>query len=325
MPLSNVVLHPFVAPASAAIAPLCLADHRGGSDGPARHLEDLHARGVRVRRTTNPAETAEALAGGRHCAVLLDPVGAGPVELEAILRAAPSLPVLLALGAQNAEAALAVVEAETAGGSALVDVMPRGASAAEIALRLAQLERAATWRHRASHDERTECLRPEAFEARLVETHSAARRHRFPLALVLLDLDDFGRVNKRHDHTVGDRVISRAGRVLRDSLRAEDLAGRVGGDEFALALPFTDLAEAERCTERVLAELARTPIVGRENAGVYVTASAGIAVHDTGDSLPLEVIRRHAESALREAKESGGNVAIAWQDDEVRENLAVAE
>jgi diguanylate cyclase (GGDEF)-like protein len=325
MPLSNVVLHPFVAPGAAADAPLCFADHRGGVEGPARHLAELFARGIRVRRTSNPVETSEVLSGGPHRAVLLDPLGAGPIELEALLQGAPDLPILVAIDREDAEATLAAVEQETAGGAALIDVVHRGASARELALRLASLERAAAWRHRASHDERTECLRPEAFEARLAEAHSAARRHRFPLALVLIDLDDFGRVNKLHDHTVGDRVIARAGRVLRDSLRTEDLAGRVGGDEFALALPFTAPAEAERCTERLLAELARAPVSGRGGAGVFVTASAGIAVLDAGDALSLEQIRRRAEEALREAKEGGGNGVVAWHDGALEQGLAVAE
>jgi diguanylate cyclase (GGDEF)-like protein len=329
MPLSDVVLHPFVAPpahpgGASSAAPLCFADHRGpASAGPL--VEHLQAHGVRVRRTRNLVETVDALAGGAHRAVLLDPLGVGPTELLAALAAAPSTPLLLVVEPGQPEASLGALEQAVARRGALIDVVHRGASALEIALRLGALERAAAWRHRASHDERTECLRPEAFEARLAEAHSAARRHRHPLALAVLDLDDFGSINKSHDHTVGDGVIARVGQVLRASLRTEDLAGRVGGDEFALALPFTDLAEAVRCTERVLVELARAPVPGRDGARVHVTASAGVAALATGEEAPLKLIRRRAELALKRAKEAGGNRATAWRERAAEDSLAVAE
>jgi GGDEF domain-containing protein len=64
------------------------------------------------------------------------------------------------------------------------------------------------------------------------------------MALVLVDLDAFGRVNKDFDHTVGDRLIERVGAAIRSALRAEDVAGRLGGDEFGAILPYTGRIDA---------------------------------------------------------------------------------
>ena len=69
--------------------------------------------------------------------------------------------------------------------------------------------------------------------------------------LVILDLDDFGRINKEFDHTVGDLVISRVGDVIKHSLRAEDIGGRLGGDEFAVLLPYTDQVDAAKVVSRL--------------------------------------------------------------------------
>jgi diguanylate cyclase (GGDEF)-like protein len=112
-------------------------------------------------------------------------------------------------------------------------------------------------RHRASHDDRTDLLRPQAFQARLVEHFSAAQRHKLELALVLLDMDKFGAVNKRHDHTVGDLLIARVGEVIRRNLRTEDVAGRLGGDEFAVLLPYTGKINAARVVNRLRVEIAK--------------------------------------------------------------------
>jgi diguanylate cyclase (GGDEF)-like protein len=312
MHLPEVVLHPFVGPRQRAEAPLLLADHRGAGLGQLHG--ELEERGYVPVVTHGLGETLDALRGGPHRALLLDPAGVGGVELEELLRAAPGLPLILFLDPSEPEAGLAALEERATDPGVLIDLAHRGIRGRELALRVRALERASAWRHRASHDERTECLRPEAFERRLVEQVSASRRHGFVLAFVLLDLDDFGRVNKHHDHTVGDRVITRVGEVLRRTLRSEDLAGRVGGDEFALVLPYTGRAEAEACARRLLAELARTPVAGRAGAPVFVSASAGLALLEPGEDTPLELVRRRAEVALRAAKHQGGGACVLWTE-----------
>ena len=169
-------------------------------------------------------------------------------------------------------------------------------------------------RHRALFDDRTDLLRPRAFQQRLSEHFSAAERHRFDLALALVDLDDFGRVNKAYDHTVGDLVISRVGGAIRSALRAEDVAGRLGGDEFALVLPYTGRIDAARVVRRLLEDI--RGLSGRIPAappGVRITASVGFETFDGSDLSSLEQLRAHTEAALREAKRLGGDRAVFYR------------
>ena len=317
MTLRPFVLHPFAPPTK---APLLLADHRGA--GLVALGEELDARGFPPLFTHNRAETVAALGADAARAIVLDPGGVGGVEIDEVAMAAPDVPLLLCVDPQSPEAGLAAWEAA---GAPLMDVIHRGAPAHEFALRLNALERAASWRHRASHDERTECLRPEAFEEHFTQHVSAARRHGFPVALAMLDLDRFGRINKRHDHTVGDRVIAEVGRLLKVSLRGEDLAGRVGGDEFALSLPYTTEAEARACVQRLLESLAGTSVPGHGGVDVEVSASAGFAITEGAAGPSLEELRRRAEEALRAAKRKGGGAAISWSELEPEDALAAAE
>ncbi len=201
------------------------------------------------------------------------------------------------------------------------DAVPRDARPDELRMRiervLAQCARARELqelRHRALHDDGTGLLRPAAFQQRLGEHFGAAQRHRLDLALVLLDLDHFGLFNKRFDHTVGDRILARVSEAIRASLRAEDVAGRIGGDEFAVLLPYTKRVEAAHVARRLLEKIreasGRYPGAGTD---VHVTASLGFETFDGADIENVESLRTHAEIALRTAKRSGGNRGVYFR------------
>ncbi|MEX1025954.1 MAG: GGDEF domain-containing protein [Planctomycetota bacterium] len=169
-------------------------------------------------------------------------------------------------------------------------------------------------RHRAAHDDRTDLLRPTAFQTRLVEHFSAAQRHKLDLALVLIDLDRFGQINKQHSHTVGDYLISRVGEVIRRALRTEDVAGRLGGDEFGVLLPYTGKADSAQVVRR-LGEALRQ-LSGRApgaNGELDVSASIGFETFDGSDIDSLETLREHAERALRSAKRAGGDRGVYYR------------
>jgi diguanylate cyclase (GGDEF)-like protein len=169
-------------------------------------------------------------------------------------------------------------------------------------------------RHKALHDDRTDLLRPTAFEQRLVEHFSAAERHGLPMALVIVDLDAFGRVNKEFDHTVGDRVIERVGAAMRSALRAEDVAGRLGGDEFAAILPYTGRIDAAHAVRRIRDAI--RSVSGEEAglpAGLGVRASIGFETFDGNDLASCADLRAHAEAALREAKQRGGDRGVYYR------------
>jgi diguanylate cyclase (GGDEF)-like protein len=126
------------------------------------------------------------------------------------------------------------------------------------------------------------------------------------LSVLMVDLDRFKDVNDRHGHLKGDDVLVAISKAIGSSIRATDVAGRYGGDEFAVVLPDTEQGQAKLVAERLVDAV-------RESAaelGTAVTASVGIAEARGADDV-RSVMRRADESAYR-AKQSGGDgVAIA--------------
>lgn len=129
-----------------------------------------------------------------------------------------------------------------------------------------------------------------------------SRRSRSELALVLLDLDHFKRINDLYGHAVGDRALMEVARVLREVSRRGDLVARWGGEEFILLLPGAGLDEARAVAERVRSELADQPVQERGHA-IELRASFGIAILDKHENL-TELIKE-ADDWLYEAKKQG--------------------
>ncbi|WP_374327852.1 diguanylate cyclase [Azonexus sp.] len=127
------------------------------------------------------------------------------------------------------------------------------------------------------------------------------RRYDQALAIVLLDIDHFKRINDTYGHQAGDRALIDIARLLSDGSRETDVVGRWGGEEFMIVLPHTDLAGAGR-----LAEKMRTTIAAHEFSGIgQQTASFGVAAYRIDDQ-PNDLVAR-ADAALYEAKHAGRN------------------
>jgi diguanylate cyclase (GGDEF)-like protein len=133
------------------------------------------------------------------------------------------------------------------------------------------------------------------------------RAHRVggSLAFVLLDLDDFKAVNDGHGHPTGDAVLRAVGEILGAGVRQVDLAGRYGGEEFALILPETDLPGALKLAERIRARLEATAVELSSGEPLHTTASFGVAVNDELTA-PDELVAA-ADEALYAAKAAGKN------------------
>lgn len=310
-------------------ARILIADHLG--TGLEARATRLGAGPFELARSRSLRETVRQIGAFRPEVILLAPLTrAGLAELEAVDLARGEIPVLVQCERDDREATL---RAGRAFASGAFDLLFQDASDEELELRLGRLldltrmrREMDELRHRASHDDRTDLLRPKAFQARLVEHFSAAQRHKLELALVLLDLDKFGAINKRNDHTVGDLVIARVGEVIRRNLRTEDVAGRLGGDEFAVLLPYTGKINAARVVSRLRTEIAKQS--GRVEGAreeVPVSASIGFETFDGADLDSLETMRRNAEVALRQAKRRGGNQAIYFRNPPQDGGEALAE
>ena len=130
---------------------------------------------------------------------------------------------------------------------------------------------------------------------------SAARRHRRPITVVMIDLDHFKDINDTYGHDAGDRALVAVSTALSDRLRAEDYVGRLGGEEFLAILPDTGRAEGARVAED-LRRCAATEIIGPDGERICVTASVGWATW-AGET-PEQLVRR-ADRALYAAKAAG--------------------
>lgn len=301
---------------------ILICDHRG--DGLEESLRPLREAGLEFEATRTLRETRERLVVESPRLLVLDPLaGGGMVELDEIDRLRGESPrAALLLVIDPADPRPALKAARTLGGDTW-DLVRRDAPPEELLLRIERLLRQSeqsgeldSLRYHAAHDDRTGLLRPRFFQSRLNEHFSAAQRHHLDLAFVLLDLDDFGQVNKRWDHTVGDQVIARVGRAIEETLRAEDVAGRLGGDEFAIVLPYTRPVEAAVAVRRLRDTLAGLsgkirPEEGRE--GIPVGASIGFETTNGTDLESVEILRSHAEVALRRAKRAGGGRGVYYR------------
>ncbi len=160
---------------------------------------------------------------------------------------------------------------------------------------LARLER------QAMVDEMTGLYNYRTFKARLEEEFGRAGRYGEPLALMMIDVDHFKRINDTYGHRTGDEILRAVASILASSCREVDLPARYGGEEFAVVLPRTDEDGAYMLGERVRSSV--------ESAGLLpaskVTVSVGVAELLAEDSVDSLVER--ADSALYEAKRRGRN------------------
>jgi diguanylate cyclase (GGDEF)-like protein len=132
-----------------------------------------------------------------------------------------------------------------------------------------------------------------------LERELARARRGHAVALVMLDLDGFKRVNDERGHLQGDEVLRRIANALEKSVRVSDVLGRYGGDEFAVLLPDTDAESAERVAQRLVDAVREA---GSENR---VTASVGIAVALRDDD--TRSLQTRADEAAYRAKQKGGD------------------
>jgi diguanylate cyclase (GGDEF)-like protein len=151
----------------------------------------------------------------------------------------------------------------------------------------------------ATHDPLTNVLNARAFSRELAQELSRNRRYGRPLALIYLDLDDFKKVNDAHGHATGDAVLRLVADAMRAAVRAADIVGRLGGDEFGVLMPETDAVVAHAAASRLVAGV-RTVFRGTPS----VTASIGV-VAVAGTEAGTDELIRKADQAMYEAKRAG--------------------
>jgi diguanylate cyclase (GGDEF)-like protein len=158
-------------------------------------------------------------------------------------------------------------------------------------------------------DELTGLANRRSFQETLEAELQRAERFGNPLALVFADLDDFKLVNDRFGHQVGDNVLRAFAVVLQGRIRGVDLAARLGGEEFAVLLPETDVIGGEALAESLRAAVAEL-VVHVDTSAVHVTASFGVAAFPQTHS--ADDLMTSADLALYSAKRQGKNRVVAF-------------
>lgn len=158
------------------------------------------------------------------------------------------------------------------------------------------------------HDSLTGALSRAYVTELAIHDLSLARRYGWSLALAMLDIDHFKRVNDSYGHAAGDRALCAMVAACKDQLRASDYIGRIGGEEFVCVMPQTGPDEALACTERIRTAVAALSL-STDAGPLRFTLSAGVAV--LGPHVPgwAELLRA-ADEALYQAKGSGRNRTV---------------
>jgi diguanylate cyclase (GGDEF)-like protein/PAS domain S-box-containing protein len=138
-------------------------------------------------------------------------------------------------------------------------------------------------------------------EAELVR----ARRHDQPMGLIMLDIDHFKQFNDQHGHATGDLVLREVVACCAALVRQQDLVGRLGGEEFVVLLPQTDIAAAHTLAERLRLGIAALELTSEHGKPLSVTASFGVSELVMGDDVDSLLAR--VDAALYEAKRGGRN------------------
>lgn len=166
---------------------------------------------------------------------------------------------------------------------------------AELALKNRALEVAA------NTDRLTQLYNRQYLDTIIEKEHARAARYQTAFALILIDCDHFKAVNDTHGHQVGDTVLGEMARLLRETVRASDIVGRWGGEEFLLVLPDTGITSAARLSEKLrqTVEIHEFPVVKHK------TASFGVALLKPGEEINDFISR--VDQALYRAKLNGRN------------------
>ncbi len=168
----------------------------------------------------------------------------------------------------------------------------------------------------ASIDFLTQVANRASFDRALTDMVNDFYRRNYPFALIMIDIDDFKKINDTYGHQAGDYVLQELARVLKGQLRARDIIARYGGEEFAIILPGVTFSQAIRVAERLRKSVEKHLFKYKEQE-IPVTISVGVAMMREG--LDETSIVEQADKALYLAKRSGKNQVKTDLDVELEE------
>jgi len=137
-----------------------------------------------------------------------------------------------------------------------------------------------------------------------------SRRYGGQISLIMVDIDNFKKINDTYGHRAGDKVIREISAKIKECIRQIDTAARYGGDEFAVILPNTSLAEATIAAERMVAAVSHTPTTWKKDQ-IALSISVGVGQYDA-DTTPEDITSR-SDQALYTAKRAGKNTVKIFE------------
>ncbi|HBD7062429.1 TPA: diguanylate cyclase [Legionella pneumophila] len=243
-------------------------------------------------------------------------------DAKAILEAAPDLylilsPQLTIVGASNAYLKATMVQREEILGCNLFDVFPDNPndhSASGVNNLSHSLNRVLKelLHSQAIRDPLTGLLNRRFLDEYVVKQIGQAKHSQTMIIFIMIDVDNFKRVNDNFGHNTGDRVLALLSKLLMSLIREGDLACRYGGEEFLLVLPYCNLDNAKQIAETIRNEVIKMPI-NIKNSVFNITISLGISSYPNHGSTMQELIEA-ADKALYTAKKQGKNRVIIFSD-----------
>ena len=157
----------------------------------------------------------------------------------------------------------------------------------------------------AVRDQLTGLLNRRGFGEQSVMAYATARRRNSTVSIIMTDIDHFKAINDEFGHVAGDEALAHVAGLLREDRRIDDIVARVGGEEFALVLPGTELQEAISIADELCERMANTPL-SVDGRDVVMTASFGVAAISAKDNSLTDIVGR-ADRALYRSKRAGRN------------------
>lgn len=171
--------------------------------------------------------------------------------------------------------------------------------------------------HLATHDQLTGLMGRALLRDKTVEALERARRYGTKVAVFMLDLDHFKRINDSLGHTSGDQILMEAANRLRRSVRSTDIVARAGGDEFVVVMPdITSIADVDQCAANLVLKL--SPEISVDEHLVKVTTSIGVCIYPDFASDVKHLFKR-ADAAMYAAKDNGRNQHLIFSEDMLKE------
>jgi diguanylate cyclase (GGDEF)-like protein len=149
-----------------------------------------------------------------------------------------------------------------------------------------------------------------------------AVEHSKPVSVIMIDIDHFKRINDSFGHIKGDKVLQNLAAILRDTLREEDIIGRIGGEEFAVVLPKINKNDAFIVAERIRRRVQEGGVLIQDDLTINYTVSIGVN-DNTGADTTIEQLLHNADMALYEAKKQSRNYTLVHDSYLLNQNEVV--